>query len=54
MAHICNLVAEFNGLVSKGAGLLAGPFLCPLPEEKIEQPALRNEHFLAIISVEVP
>jgi hypothetical protein len=45
VAHICNLVAEFNGLVSKGAGLLAGPFLSPSPEGKIVQPALRIENF---------
>lgn len=36
MAHYCNLVEEFNGLVSKGASSNVGPFAYPasLPEQR--------------------
>jgi hypothetical protein len=29
--HFCNLVSEFNGLVSKRVGLLVGPFYFVMP-----------------------
>lgn len=35
LPHYCNLVVEFNGLVSKGVGLSAGPFALIIPPDQI-------------------